>query len=41
MAELLLAHKANVDTADDDLWTPLHVAASLDHSEIVQLLLQV
>ncbi|XP_064638168.1 unconventional myosin-XVI-like isoform X2 [Lineus longissimus] len=40
MTELLLTQKANVNKADDDLWTPLHVAASLDHSEIVQLLLQ-
>ena len=41
LAEVFLSRGADVDARDDDGWTPLHYAAELDRSEIVQLLLAV
>ncbi len=41
VARLLLEHGANVNVQDNDLWTPLHVAAACGTIEIVELLLQV
>ena len=40
-AELLLAHKADVNVLDDDWWTPLHTACNCDSPEVLQLLLNV
>lgn len=41
MAELLVLKGADVNAADDDWWTPLHVACYQDNADIVQLLLTV
>ena len=38
---LLLQHGAKVNIQDNDLWTPLHVAAACGTIEIVKLLLEV
>ena len=38
---LLLRHGAKVNIQDNDLWTPLHVAAACDNAELVELLLEV
>ncbi len=37
----LLELGANVNIQDNDLWTPLHVAAACGSKEIVELLLRV
>lgn len=37
----LLEHGANINIQDNDLWTPLHVAAACGHKEIVHQLLEV
>ena len=37
----LLQLGADINTQDNDLWTPLHVAAACGSKEIVELLLQV
>ena len=40
-AELVLENGANINICDDDLWTPLHVAAACGHRETIKLLLEV
>lgn len=39
--EVLLKEGAHIDCQDEDLWTPLHIAAAASHEEIVHLLLKV
>lgn len=36
MVSFLLEHNANVNQPDSEGWTPLHVAASCGHPEIVE-----
>ncbi|XP_043915146.1 protein phosphatase 1 regulatory subunit 12C [Protopterus annectens] len=40
MVEFLVKHKANVNHADNEGWTPLHVAASCGYVEIAKFLLK-
>ncbi|ESO03111.1 hypothetical protein HELRODRAFT_80714 [Helobdella robusta] len=39
-AELLLKYKAKVNIRDKELWTPLHVAATCGHVEIIKILIE-
>lgn len=39
--QLLLEHGADVNIQDNDLWTPLHVAAACGHKNIAEILLEV
>jgi ankyrin repeat protein len=39
-AKILLAHRINVNQKGEDGYTPLHVACSFGHKEIVRLLLE-
>ena len=39
VTQLLLTNNANVNTADNDGWTPLHYAALLGNKGMVELLL--
>lgn len=36
MVEFLVDHGTNVNQVDSEAWTPLHVAASCGHSDIVE-----
>jgi ankyrin repeat protein len=38
--EILLDNGSHVDYQDEDLWSPLHMAAACNHINIVQLLLE-
>jgi len=40
-AELIMKQGVDVNCLDDDWWTPLHLACSMDLPEMVQLLLSV
>ena len=40
-ADMLLGEGVHVDYQDEDLWTPLHMAAAGSHEKVVKLLIQV
>lgn len=40
IVKLLLSHGANVNAKDNELWTPLHAAATCGHINLVKILVQ-
>lgn len=40
IVKLLLNHGANVNAKDNELWTPLHAAATCGHINLVKILIQ-
>uniref|UniRef100_A0A8C1QPD6 Protein phosphatase 1, regulatory subunit 16B n=1 Tax=Cyprinus carpio TaxID=7962 RepID=A0A8C1QPD6_CYPCA len=40
MVRILLAHGATVNAQDNELWTPLHAAATCGHTGLVKILIQ-
>lgn len=40
LLKLLLSHGANVNVTDNELWTPLHAAATCGHTNLVRILIQ-
>ncbi|KAG8430819.1 hypothetical protein GDO86_019964, partial [Hymenochirus boettgeri] len=40
LLKLLLSHGADVNVTDNELWTPLHAAATCGHTNLVRILIQ-